>query len=64
MTEKGINREDLFQLISYSYILKAEKAGLVFPSKDKVIDNEIGNLAGYGLFESLRMPHSIVHFVK
>ncbi|VLH28253.1 McrBC 5-methylcytosine restriction system component [Streptococcus pneumoniae] len=29
-------------------ILKAEKAGLVFPSKDKVIDNEIGNLAGYG----------------
>lgn len=48
LTEKGINREDLFQLISYSYILKAEKAGLVFPSKDKVIDNEIGNLAGYG----------------
>ncbi len=31
-TEKGINREDLFQLISYSYILKAEKAGLIFPS--------------------------------
>ena len=46
--EKGINREDLFQLISYSYILKAEKAGLVFPSEDKVIDNEIGKLAGYG----------------
>ena len=48
LTEKGINREDLFQLISYSYILKAEKAGLVFPSRDKVIDNEIGKLAGYG----------------
>ena len=47
-TEKGINREDLFQLISYSYILKAEKGGLVFPSKDKVVDNEIGKLAGYG----------------
>jgi len=43
-----INREDLFQLISYSYILKAEKAGLVFPSKHKVVDNEIGKLAGYG----------------
>ena len=28
LTEKGINREDLFQLISYSYILEAEKAGL------------------------------------
>ena len=48
LTEKGINREDLFQLISYSYILKAEKAGLFFPSKDKVVDNEIGKLAGYG----------------
>ena len=48
LTEKGINREDLFQLISYSYILKAEKAGLVFPSKDKIVDNEIGKLAGYG----------------
>ena len=47
-TEKGINREDLFQLISYSYILEAEKAGLVFPSKEKVVDNEIGKLAGYG----------------
>ena len=47
-TEKGINREDLFQLISYSYILKAEKAGLVFPSEDKVVDNELGKLAGYG----------------
>ena len=47
-TEKGINREDLFQLISYSYILKAEKAGLIFPSKHKVVDNEIGKLAGYG----------------
>ena len=48
LTEKGINREDLFQLISYSYILEAEKAGLVFPSEDKVVDNEIGKLAGYG----------------
>lgn len=47
-SEKGINREDLFQLISYSYILEAEKAGLVFPSEDKVVDNEIGKLAGYG----------------
>ena len=47
-TEKGINREDLFQLISYSYILKAEQAGLVFPSREKVVDNEIGKLAGYG----------------
>lgn len=38
----------MFQLISYSYILEAEQAGLVFPSKEKVVDNEIGKLAGYG----------------
>ena len=60
-TEKGINREDLFQLISYSYILKAEKAGLVFPSKDKVIDIEIGKLAGYGALLkkwSIRIPQN------
>ena len=47
-SEKRINREDLFQLISYSYILKAEKAGLIFPSEKKAVDNEIGKLAGYG----------------
>ena len=47
-TEKGINREDLYQLISYFYILKAEKAGLIFPSEKKEVDNEIGKLAGYG----------------
>ena len=46
--EKEINREDLFQLISYSYILKAEKVGLIFPSEKKAVDNEIGKLAGYG----------------
>ena len=48
-TEKGINREDLFQLISYSYILKAEKAGLIFPSMEQSINSEIGEVAGYGV---------------
>ncbi|MCY7096841.1 McrC family protein [Streptococcus oralis] len=47
-TEKGINREDLFQLISYSHILKAEKAGLIFPSIEQSVNSEIGELAGYG----------------
>ena len=47
-TEKGINREDLYQLISYAYILEAKTAGLIFPSVEKVVDNEIGKLAGYG----------------
>ncbi|CWG77063.1 McrBC 5-methylcytosine restriction system component [Streptococcus pneumoniae] len=48
LTEKGINREDLFQLISYSYILKAEKAGLIFPSMEQSVNSEIGKVAGYG----------------
>jgi len=47
-TEKGIKREDLFQLISYSYILEAEKAGLIFPSIEQSVNREIGKLAGYG----------------
>lgn len=47
-TEKGINREDLFQLISYSYILKAEKAGLIFPTMEQSVNSEIGKVAGYG----------------
>ena len=37
LTEKGINRDDLFQLISYAYILQAEKAGLIFPSIDQTV---------------------------
>lgn len=48
-TEKGINREDLFQLISYSYILEAEKAGLIFPSIEWSVNSEIGEVAGYGV---------------
>ncbi|MDO4660282.1 McrC family protein [Streptococcus sp.] len=51
-TEKGINREDLFQLISYSYILEAGKtwkAGLIFPSMDRSVNSEIGKVAGHGV---------------
>ena len=48
-TEEGINREDLFQLISYSYILEAEKAGLIFPSIEWSVNSEIGEVAGYGV---------------
>lgn len=48
-TEKGINREDLFQLISYSYILEAEKAGLIFPSIEQTVSSKIGKVAGYGV---------------
>ena len=50
LTEKGINRDDLFQLISYAYILQAEKAGLIFPSIDQAVSSEIGKVEGYGVF--------------
>jgi len=48
LTEKGINREDLFQLISYAYILQAEKTGLIFPSMEQSVNRKIGEVAGYG----------------
>ena len=49
LTEKGINRDDLFQMISYAYILQAEKAGLIFPSIDQTVSSEIGKVVGYGV---------------
>ena len=49
LTEKGINRDDLFQLISYAYILQAGKAGLIFPSIDQTVSSEIGIVEGYGV---------------
>ena len=49
LTEKGSNRDDLFQLISYAYILQAEKAGLIFPSIDQTVSSEIGKVEGYGV---------------
>ena len=61
-TEKGINREDLFQLISYSYILEAEKAGLIFPSIEQSVNSEIGEVAGYGVLLkkcSIQIPQKV-----
>ena len=49
LTEKGINRDDLFQLISYAYILQAEKTGLIFPSMEQSVNRKIGEIAGYGV---------------
>ena len=49
LTEKGINRDDLFQLISYAYIIQAENAGLIFPSIEQTVSSEIGKVAGYGV---------------
>ncbi|MGT2665732.1 5-methylcytosine restriction system specificity protein McrC [Streptococcus rifensis] len=48
LTEKGIDRSDLYQIVTYAYILKANLAGLVFPSQNDKVANMIGELAGYG----------------
>ena len=64
-TEKGINRKDLFQLISYSYILEAGKtwkAGLIFPSIEQSVNSEIGEVAGYGVLLkklSIQIPQKV-----
>ena len=61
-TEKGINREDLFQLISYSYILKAEKVGLIFPSIEQSVNREIGKVEGHGVLLkkcSIQIPQKV-----
>ena len=61
-TEKGINREDLFQLISYSYILEAEKAGLIFPSIEQSVNREIGKVEGHGVLLkkcSIQIPQKV-----
>lgn len=64
-TDKGINREDLYQVISYTYILKARNAGVVYPSSRGSEKNHIGTLAGYqgNIFKlSLRIPKHIMSY--
>jgi len=67
-TEKGINREDLFQLISYSYILEAGKtwkAGLIFPSMEQSVNSEIGKVVGYGVLLkkwSIQIPQKALSY--
>lgn len=48
LTEKGIDRADLYQMVTYCYILEAKLGGFVFPSQESQVDNDIGKLAGYG----------------
>lgn len=58
-SKKGISREDLYQLISYSYILETKNSGVIYPSKNANTYSEIGILQGYGakLFKySLEIP--------
>ena len=61
-TAKGINREDLYQIITYSYILKSKSAGVVFPSTSESEHSKIGKLSGYGadIFkQSIHIPQQV-----
>lgn len=61
-TSKGISREDLYQIIGYSYILKSKTAGVVYPSVEKTKYNEIGRLSGYGALifkQSIQIPQQV-----
>lgn len=48
VTKKGISRADLYQMISYSYVLKNKATGVVYPSPEDRRSSSIGTLAGYG----------------
>ena len=61
-TAKGISREDLYQIITYSYILKSKSAGVVFPSASDSEYSKIGKLSGYGadIFkQSIHIPQQV-----
>lgn len=61
-SEKGIIREDRYQIISYLHVLKSEMAGIVYPSKTVEQITTVGVLNGYGgkLFKlPLRIPQHI-----
>ena len=61
-TAKGISREDLYQIITYSYILKSRSAGVVFPSTSDSEHSKIGQLSGYGadIFkQSIHIPQQV-----
>ena len=61
-TARGINREDLYQIITYSYILKSKSAGVVFPSTNEAEHSKIGKLSGYGadIFkQSIHIPQQV-----
>ena len=52
----------MFQLISYSYILEAEKAGLIFPSIEQSVNREIGKVEGHGVLLkkcSIQIPQKV-----
>lgn len=46
--DASINREDLYQIISYSYILQSEATGVIYPTQYPTKHYKVGALKGYG----------------
>lgn len=64
-SEKGISREDLYQLTSYLHIFEADKAGLLYPHTNQTEYSYIGQLAGFGgeLFKmGLKIPQGMSNY--
>lgn len=63
--DASINREDLYQIVTYSYILKAKAAGVIYPSKSPTKQHRIGELSGYGaeIFrQSIQIPQHVASY--
>lgn len=66
-TSKGINREDLYQIITYSHILKSKKAGILYPSVKETRYEIQGILDGFGgeIFkQSLKIPRNCQSYAE
>ena len=46
--KKYIDLNDMYQLITYMHVLKAQKGAFIFPNEDKSIDEFVGELKGHG----------------
>lgn len=46
--EKGVGREDLYQIVTYMYCKKAERGAFIYPCKDENIKSLKLELSGYG----------------
>lgn len=57
----GIQREDLFQLITYAHILKAKCTGIIYPDLAQTTQFKLGELNGFGgvvYKQSLQVPQA------
>ena len=60
--EKGVGREDLYQIVTYMYCKKAERGAFIYPCKEENIKSLKLELSGYGKIISVLpfyIPQSI-----